>query len=478
MSKLELARIPMNTRDLLAKDPTSISDENLNFNSPHEFWEHVYLNYIEPRPQCSSCEKSIDKPSQWISFTCKCQKYYHKRCIYEHFDILICPGCRDSKQIYAFPRFLCKFMNPERYYQIYNESIKNKDSKVQLQIYKLWFQTYSIYTPPFLNLYDHISTHDPYATIEYLESKKNTHKIECYDPAFTVEDDGMTYNTDLIDYYDKQVFVDLELFKRRFQEYSYDLIELDKFPFNDHVILAAGAVHKCLESRIDLANIKEYSNIDIFICHPDSKILTKDAKKCIKYLQDRHGENIFWVRKNTNVLRCYIPGFNRMIQLVIFKNTIENIVSKFDFSHVQFVYDGKTIKTTLPGLEYAKYLVSTHDGYYDIHFPKRFQKAKDMNLCIALPMADSMTLNIPRTITIHWWYPNYTDDLEMVKQQMIALSGVRGNYITKTKPCRILYSKIPEEFSHSRFSTEGSAVTDDEIVSYIEHETLFSTMSI
>jgi hypothetical protein len=365
-------------------------------------------------------------------------------------------------------------MEPEQYYQIYKSSVEGKNSYDILKIYKLWFQTYSIYTPPFLNLYDHIKVHNPYTTIEFLESKKNTHHIECFDPAFTVEDDGMTYNTDMINYYNKQVFVDLNTFKKRFQEYCYNLID-ESFPYEDHVVISAGAVHKCLESRVKMDKIPKYSNIDIFICHTDIKILTRDSKRVFKYLQDRHGDNIYWVRKNSNVMRLYIPGYNRVIQIVMFKNTIENIVSKFDFSHVQFVYDGNTIKTTLAGLEYANHLVSTHDGYYDIHFAKRFQKAKDLNLCIALPMADSMIINIPRSTNITTWYPNYTDDLDLVQAQIKAISGIKAHYVTKAKPCRILYSKIPEEYSHSRFS--NGANTEDEIVSYIEQETQFSTIS-
>lgn len=494
MSKLDLTRIPM---DFLVENSTNynhhnqplvdlklVQDDNqtdqsqsslLSSNTPYEFWENIYLNHIQPRPECSSCHTSIDQPSQWISFTCDCQKYYHKQCIYQNFDVLICPGCRDSKQIYAFPKFLCKFMKPENYYQIYQSSIQGLNSKSKLKLYKIWFQTYSIYTPPFLDLYEYLQPHNPYATIEYLEEKKNTNRIECFDPAFTVEEDGMTYNTDLIEYYDQKVFVDLKTFRKRMKEYSYDLIDVSadtKFPFSDHVVLAAGAVHKCLESRIDLDQIKNYSNLDIFICHPDLKTLTKDTKKVIKYFQERHGEDIYWVRKNSNVVRLYVPGYNRMIQLVMFKNTIENIVSKFDFSHVQYIYDGKTIKTTLSGIEYANYLVSTHDGYYDIHFPKRFQKAKELKICLALPMADSMSINIPKEIEIESWFPNYTDQLDLVKQQIKSLSGVKNQYVTKTKPCRILYSKIPVDFSHSRFSTEHDAAADDEIVTYIEQETM------
>lgn len=466
MSTLEIEKIPKE----LIEQPT-----------PYKFWERIYLNYVHPRPICNTCDSPIDDPNEWISFSCKCQKYFHKECIHQTFEILICPECNDCKQIYTFPKFLCKFMPVEKYYQIYQNSIQDIESNnpsTKLKFYKLWFQTYSIYTPPFLKLYDYLQPHDPYSTIQFLESKKNTHRIECFDPAYTVEEDGMTYETEKINYFGHKVFVELPEFRRRLREYSYDLLG-DNFPYQSHVVLAGGAVHKCLESRIDLNTLPKYSNLDIFICHPDLKVITKDTKKVIKYLQERHGEHIFWVRKNTNVLRLYVPGYNRVVQLIMFKNTIENIVSRFDFSHVQYVYDGSDILTTLSGIEYANNLVSVHNGYYDCSFGKRFQKAKQLSLCIALPMIESMTLNLPKNINIDSWCPNYTDTLDTVKHQMKSLSCIKSQYVTQSKPCRILYSKIPEEFSHGRLLALDhiSNNSDDEIISYIEQETIQSTFT-
>lgn len=457
---------------------------------PYKFWEYIYLECVNPRPECDCCKKAIDDVSEWVSFKCKCQKYYHKQCVYNNFDVLECSSCKECKHIYTFAKFLCKYMDVEKYYQIYNRSIEGKSTKEKLKLYKLWFHTYSIYTPPFLKLYDYLETHNPYSTIEYLEDKKNNCRIECFDPAFTMEDDGMTYNTEKIDYYGKKVFVDINEFRKRLQEFSYDLIGED-FPYKNNVVLAGGTVHKCLELRIKLEDVPKYANIDIFICDPDIKVITKETKKIIKYLQDRHSnkeeinnlslnssdiptntnKNIYWVRKNSNILRLYVPGYNRIIQLILFKNTIENIISKFDFSHVQYVYDGKNILTTLPGLEYANYLVSVHNGYYDIHFPKRYQKAKQMKLCIALPMAESMTLNLPKDINIESWYPNYTDDIETVRQQMKSMSNIKGHNVTENKPCRILYTKIPTDFSHS----DQNNNSEDEIINFIENETLLST---
>lgn len=453
---------------------TQISMEMLDL-TPHQFWEKMYLENLRPVPLCDVCHGIIDDPSQWISFVCQCQTYYHKHCVINTFETFTCPQCHDCHQVYPFPKFLCKFMKPEQYYEMYERSIEGQDSKTKLKIYQLWFHTYSIYTPPLLNLYDFLQVHNPYDTIAFLKAKQNNHQIECFDPAFIIDEDGggMIYDTSKINYYGKKSFVDLETFRKRLTEYSYDLIG-ENFPFiPGQITLVGGAVHKCLESRIDLENISNYSNLDILICDPDIKIVTKNCKRVIKYFQDRFGPEIFWARENSNVLRLYIVGYNRSIQIMLFKNHLEDLISKFDFSHVQLVYDGEKILSTLAGIEYANYLVSVHNGYYDSKFPKRFYKAKELQLCIALPMGNTISLNIPKEIQIPSWYPTYTDDLQIVQQQLKSLYGIKSQYITQEKPCRILYSKIPEDFYNYRKS--DNLIVDDDIMNYIQREIIFAT---
>ena len=439
----------------------------------YQFWEKIYLEYLTPIPICESCRETISKASDWLSFQCECSKYYHKQCVSKNFDALICPECHNCKQIYTFPKFLCKFMSKEEYYEVFWQSIKDQDSMLKLKLYQLWFQTYEIYTPPFLDLYDFLEPHNPYSTINFLESKKHNHRIECFDPAYVVEEDGMTYDTNRIEYFNKKVFVDLEKFRQRLQEFSYNLID-DTFPFSEHIVLAGGSVHKCLESRIDLSKLPKYSNMNIYLCHPELKIIIRDFKKIIKYFQDKH-DKVYWVRKNINELRVYFPGYNRYIQISMYKNTLEEIIPKFDFSHNQFLYNGKKILATLSGVEYANYLVSVHNGYYDVYnFPKRFYKAKQLNLCMALPMAESLNIHLPKEIKIETWFPTYTDELDIVRQQMKSLYNIKNQHVTSGRPCRIFYTKIPTDFNFERHSFDQTP-SEDDIINYIEQEMLIST---
>ena len=88
-------------------------------------------------------------------------------------------------------------------------------------------------------------------------------------------------------------------------------------------------------------------------------------------------------------------------------------------------------------------------------------------------MAESMTLNLPKDINIESWYPNYTDNIEIMRQQMKCMSNIKNHYVTENKPCRILYAKIPTDFSYNDHTNINN--NEDEIINFIEHETLLST---
>lgn len=431
----------------------------------YQFWNKIYSE-LKPTPQCDICHQSIDDIAEWISFQCECPIYYHKQCLQKSSNNLNCTKCNDCKKIYTNYNFINKFLSEEEYQEIYRTSIM--DSKMnhhKLDLYKLWFRHHP--SKLLLNLYEYLEPHNPINAIKFLESKTHNHRIECYDPAYIVEEDGMTYDTNKIEYFNKKAMVNIDEFRKRLQEFSYNLIELD-FPFSDSLVLTGGAVHKCLESRIDLSLLPKYCNLDIYICNEDIKVISKEFKKLVKYLQERH-EKIYWVRKNINELRVYIPGYNRYISISMYRSKIENIITRFDFSHVQFLYNGQTIRGTVEAIEYANHLVSVHNGYYDIYqFPKRFYKAKQLKLCMALPSADTVNINLPREIKIETWFPTYTDELEIIKQQMRSLYNVKEKYVTMTKPCRIFYSRLPYDFIYERNNYDQTP-SEDDIFNFIEN---------
>lgn len=445
---------------------------------PSMFWHNLYLNYLSPQPECNICKNIINKPNEWVSFRCDCQIYYHKACLYKHFDEIECKSCKKNKEIYSISKFLNKFLTNEQFQVIYQRSIINLDPKTQLQLYNKWFHTSYIYPPPLLDLYTYLEPHDPTQTAEFLASRSHTHFIESFDPAIKIDKSARNENTSQVTiqydrqisalYNNKKIFVDIESFKQKFKELSYDLIG-DDFPWSDIVTLGGGTMHKCLESRVNVNDIPIYSDIDIFIAHSDPKIVSRETKKVIKYFQNRLNANIYWV-VNKHIMNLYVPGYNRSIQITMLRNNIANLLHKFDFSHIQYCYNGKNILTTLAGLEYASLLVSTHHGEYDDNFCFRYFKAKEMKICIALPNDRSLS-HIPKIEKINYWYPTQTDSADIIKFQLgliyCSASGqpLDQKYITQTNPARIIYKKLPKECSfnlHNSIEDEASILDSDD----------------
>jgi len=289
--------------------------------------------------------------------------------------------------------------------------------------------------------------------MEYLKQLlKGKYTMQSYDPAIKVKtteanssDIFVEYSSPMIDYYQKKVFVELDAFREKLEEYSYGLIDQSFKFFSDYVCLVGGAVHKCLETRIKMDDLDNYSDLDIFICHPEVKIINRECKKILKYFRERFEDKLFFAVTG-NKIKLLFPGYNRTIRLVLFRNKIDNIMSYFDFSHVQYLYNGKTILTTLEGIHYSKHLISIYTGEYDNYFPKKLYKAKKLNLCLVLP-TDQVNLNLPEVSKINVWYPTYSDSLDKVQKNMKNTFGVRKKCVTEGKPFRIHYSKLPSRFS-------------------------------
>jgi hypothetical protein len=453
-----------------------ISLEDLKL-SPMKFWEQLYVNYIKPEPGCDFCNKTIDDPKEWVAFTCKCPKYYHRKCVYQRLEALVCPHCNECKDIYTLARFPKKFVDREKYIDIYQRSVTNLDPSTQLMMYEYWFNTHDVYTPPLLDLYTYLEPHNPNKTLDYMNHTLVNYLIESYDPAISVKpnEDGesvnVTYHCEKISYVDQKMFVDIDSFKKKFRELCYDMVG-DDFPWSDTVLLVGGTVHKCLESRIQVEDIPEYCDVDIFIVHSDISVITKEAKRVIKYFENRLGSDIYWVVRR-NIINVYVPGYNRSIQIIMYLNKIENILHKFDFSHIQYAYNGKQMLTTLAGLKYASLLISVHSGYYDVTFPKRYYKAKQMKLCLALPIDKALYFTIPKIVKLEYFYPTYMDNLEMIQTQLKNIYKIPKKYITKGKPFKVFYSKIPTDFANDRLCSNcHSFVSDGEVVSFMEEEVL------
>lgn len=416
-----------------------------------KIWDMVYLNLI-PSCICAYCNKKIDNLNDWVSFTCECKFYYHKiDCTLKSINsntngVMNCPKCSNSyKKIYTAKTFMRKFVNKTEYFAIFLNTIENMSKCDKLNVYNIMYIESDMYTEPLLNL---IEYHEP--NTKFIEFDKF---IKDNDKLYYFENTNMK-NTAMD-------IIDMNKFKNKIIENSYNLIG-DDFIWNNTVVLAGGMVHKCMAN---IENIPEYSDFDIFIVNNDINILTNEIKRVIKYFQNRFGDNTYWVVRR-HVINIYVVGYNRSIQLMIYQNDdIANIISKFDFTHTQFVYNGKNILTTYGGLNFANTGITIHDDCYELTYPKRLYKAKELKLCIALTINKVLNTPIAKVSTLDYWFPTYSDDNERIIQQLKYIYHIDKKYISKAKPIKIYYSKMPREF----IIVDNNHLTDGEIITYVRN---------
>lgn len=429
-------------------------------------WENVYMECMKPKQNCDICVKVINKFEDWISFKCECDSVYHKACLLNKCrgDIR-CIKCNNRRnEAYEGDNFICKYINRDKYIDIYNNSIVNRDNEYNLKLYERWFLTYNQYAPPLLDLYKYMKKYNPIDTTCLIIEYNNTrvHVFDNNDKSIILDEYADISCNEKLMNKDKYNFVNMEQFKIKLKEATYNLIG-DDFVWNDTVVLMGGMVHKCLDIRVPVEKIQEYSDVDIFIINRDVNILTQEVKRVIKYFQLRLGENIYWVVRR-NIINLYVAGYNRAIQLLLYKNSPEEIIHKFDFSHTQYLYNGQQILATFKAIQFANTLITVHNGKYDNYLPKRFFKTKELELCMILPQ-NNVLFNMPRIVSIEYWFPTFSDTFEHVQQQLKNIYHVDKKYITKYKPCKVYYSKIPVEFNNDRLSN-GSHYTDGEIINY------------
>lgn len=455
-----------------------ISDINSRTN-PREFWHLIYQECLVPTPSCSVCERVISDMEDWIAFTCTCSKQYHRNCLHEHIQNFQCPECHASNKVHNPVNFLEKYMSAsvsgggvngggmsgggvsgDVMNQMYNLMVTTNSnpligerndgaddvsaSELELFIHKMWW-AFTTRPSPLLELHKFLVPFSPHSSVKYMTDvfDQESHNLLCFDPAYVTDENSISFDKKKAEYTGKVVFVEIDMFKKRLEEFSYQLID-NGFPFKaGEIVLFGGAVHKCLESRISLEKMPKYSNLDILICHPNVNELTKNIKRVMKYFKDRFGEDIYWVKRSQKEMLMFFSGYNRSVSLWCCKNTLESVINSVDFSHLQYCYDGSKVWSTHSGIEYAQTLVSLYLSVDSRRSRERIQKCRDLELMVISPFL-GLRQSYPREMTIGSWYPLYKENLTHVHAEIHTNYGVRHRSVFVGKPPRIMFSKIPE----------------------------------
>ena len=108
----------------------------------------------------------------------------------------------------------------------------------------------------------------------------------------------------------------------------------------ENVVLAGGSVALALDSRVSIEDLeKSKTDLDFFLYG----IRQQQTVALSSILQVLAANKPFYQKRN-NVVDVFIPGFPRMIQLVLASECHPyDIVSAFDFGYLQTYYDGTSV---------------------------------------------------------------------------------------------------------------------------------------
>jgi hypothetical protein len=176
--------------------------------------------------------------------------------------------------------------------------------------------------------------------------------------------------------------INLDKFTENFKNLTHNIF--DNFNW-DNIILSGGIMF----NLITINNIFMYnrnSDIDLFIYGENNDIKKERAKYICEYLKGKFENNIYFI-ENTNVITVIIrdkinstsnPIRNIQIILTNYKNAYD-IISNFDHTCIQILYNGEKILTTRKFLKYIQYNMSK---ILKLTTPERYKKIYNNGLNI------------------------------------------------------------------------------------------------
>ena len=133
-------------------------------------------------------------------------------------------------------------------------------------------------------------------------------------------------------------------YKQNFNNYTQNLF--DGFNWSN-VIIAGGLVNKIINPNFEDNLVKGFydnSDIDMYL-YGHTKTKKKKLEYILNFLNDKLGT--YYMINFSNVITLIFPNYHCDIQIIIgnYKSPLQ-IVSDFDLSHLQMLYNGNSVKGT------------------------------------------------------------------------------------------------------------------------------------
>ena len=157
----------------------------------------------------------------------------------------------------------------------------------------------------------------------------------------------------------------------KINKYAFGLTKINIIPWeNKNIILSGGLLYDVLTNRFD----NNLCDIDLFLTGNDFGLKITTCKTILDNLVEN--QYSFIVSYETNIITIIIKDIPRIIQLIFIKETVEQIVSSFDFTHLMFYYDGinvfgtkKSISQLLDGKK-----TEINDNYHNYRVIKYYRR--------------------------------------------------------------------------------------------------------
>ena len=261
-------------------------------------------------------------------------------------------------------------LNPIKFEEFVEKNMKELSSEQKLYFIKNWqyikyYTQELISTNPLLNVHEYIEYTKYDDSDNYLMDPLLMNNNEI----FETQSERILSNNEIKYTKSQETIKEKPIFVNQFNNHTKNIFQ--NFDWNN-VIVAGGLVAKIIQNWRNLYDIPEDSDIDLYIYGTQREI----HQTLIRVLTHFEKYQAFFFIKNSliNIFIKDCPPIQIILQKV---EDPSYIISQFDYSHVQILYNGTDILSTVEFLATSKYQITLLS--IRVFKPSRLIKAKSYN---------------------------------------------------------------------------------------------------
>lgn len=163
----------------------------------------------------------------------------------------------------------------------------------------------------------------------------------------------------------------------KINKFTFGLTKSNIIPWdNKNIILSGGLMYDVLTNRFD----NSFCDIDLFLTGPNFDQKIETCKNILENMVEN--QYSFIVNYELNIISIIEKDIPRKIQLIFVKETEQEIVSSFDFTHLMFYYDGKNVYGTEKSIHqlFNGKKTEINDNYHNYRVIKYYRRGLNFDL--------------------------------------------------------------------------------------------------